>query len=289
MPHSSLAHYAQLMAALGQPQRLGVVHCLIESHPQALRLGELQKNSQLPLEPLQRALQQLMDQEFVQLQTTTTGDRRYSLNIALLEDLLAFFYAECCVRQRILDWGNVSSKKERLLAQTEIGNVEKENLANFLDTAIYERLGGKVLQVLLLARSEAERLRQMPINTAHMLLGLCLEGGNTITHRLLKRWQLNVVQIRSLLKTITLPQQFLPQAAQFTPEAITSLKFALDEATEMGDILINTEHLLVGIIREWELSRSQKRPITMAAQLLHQTGMTPDAMLTEIRSGLPTP
>ncbi|MGB0562022.1 MAG: Clp protease N-terminal domain-containing protein [Spirulinaceae cyanobacterium] len=287
MPHPSLEHYSQLMAALGQPHRLGIVHCLIEGHPQAQRLGDLQKKTQLPLAQLQQGVQHLIEQEVVQLETPTAGDRCYRLNITLLEDLLAFFYAECCVRQRILDWGNVISKKDRLLAQAEIGNVEKENLANFLDAAIYERLGGKVLQVLLLARSEAERLRQMPINTAHMLLGLCLEGGNTITHRLLKRWQLDVVQIRNLLKTITLPQQFLPEAAKFTPEAITSLKFALDEATEMGDILINTEHLLVGIIREWELSRNQKRPITMAAQLLHQTGMTPAAMLTEIRSGLP--
>lgn len=287
MSNHPLEHYANLMAALGHPQRLGIVQTLMEHHPQSMRLGELQKQHQLTLDQLQSALEQLVAQGCIQVQNTGSN-RRYQLNIGVLEDLLAFFYAECCVRQRILDWGKVNDKKDRLLTQVEINNVEQENLANFLDAAIYSRLGGKVLQVLLLARSEAERLRQMPINTAHILLGLCLEGGNTITYRLLKRWQLDVAQIRSLLKTITLPQQFLPQSAKFTPEAITSLKFALDEATEMGDILINTEHLLVGLIREWELSRSHKKPITMAAQLLHQTGMTPDDMLAEIRSGLPT-
>ncbi|NEO84031.1 MAG: hypothetical protein F6J87_07210 [Spirulina sp. SIO3F2] len=287
MSNHPLEHYANLMAALGHSLRLGIVQTLMERHPESMRLGELQKRHQLTLEQLQPALERLVAQGCIQV-NNAGGDRRYQLNIGVLEDLLAFFYAECCVRQRILDWGKVTDKKDRLRTQAEINNVEQENLANFLDAAIYGRLGGKVLQVLLLARSEAERLRQMPINTAHILLGLCLEGGNTITHRLLKRWQLDVTQIRSLLKTITLPQQFLPQSAKFTPEAITSLKFALDEATEMGDILINTEHLLVGLIREWDLSRSEKRPITMAAQLLHQTGMTPDDMLAEIRSGLPT-
>lgn len=286
MSNDSLEQYARLMATLGHPQRLSVLHQLIQCYPEPLKLSDFHNELNLPLDQLKLALKQLYTGGFIAVQAQS-NPVQYTLKIAVLEDLLAFFYAECCVRQRVLDWGKVVDKKERWQTQIELGNVEQENLANFLDTAIYARLGGKALQVLLLARSEAERCQQLPINTAHLLLGLCLEGGTPMINQLFKRWQLNVELIRALLKTVQLPKQFVRHTSMFTPEAIVSLRFALEEATEVGGILINTEHLLVGLIREWELSREAQKPITMAAQLLHQTGLTPSDLLTQLRAGMP--
>lgn len=290
MPNDPLEHYAALLATLGDPHRLQVIRCLIQQYPEWMTETELKNASVLSLETLRLALTLLRDRGLVQEQIAAdpVPAPKYTLDVSRLEDLLAFFYTECCVRQRIVDWRKITAYKERWLTQAEVNQVETENLANFLDAAIYERLGGKALQVLLLARSEAVRFNQMPINTAHILLGLCLEGGSTTTHQLLEKWRLDIVKIRTLLKTIELPDAFLKNHTGFTPNALESLNYALEEATESGYILINTEHLLVGLIREWQTSVKERKPITMAAQLFQQTGRDPKVMLAELRVNPPT-
>ncbi len=281
MQHDNVTHYADLLAALGTPARLTIVRLLVKKSPQPLSTEQLQERLKIPASILNQHLNKLRQQGILIIPDPNAATH-YTVDVNVLEDLLAFFYAECCVRQRVIDWGRVNDKKERLLTEAEVATVDQESLENVIDTAIYDRLGGKVLQALLLARTEAIRSGHQQIGAEHLLLGLILEGGGLATTAL-HQWGLNAVTMRQVLTSHHPETPDPPQHIPFSPEASHVLALALIEANESGDILISTEHILVGLIRALQESQTRNHPLSIASQFLVQLNLDPEIMLTTLQ------
>ncbi|WP_072620898.1 Clp protease N-terminal domain-containing protein [Spirulina major] len=280
MQHDNVTHYADLLAALGTPARLTIVRLLVKKSPHPLSIEQLQERLKIPASILNQHLNKLRQQGILIIPDPNAATH-YTVDVNVLEDLLAFFYAECCVRQRVIDWGRVNDKKERLLTEAEVATVDQESLENVIDTAIYDRLGGKVLQALLLARTEAIRSGHQQIGAEHLLLGLILEGSGLAT-TVLQQWGLTAFAMRQVITPhldVTEPPQHIP----FSPEASHVLTLALVEANESGDILINTEHILVGLIRALQESQTRNHPLSIASQFLVQLNLDPETMLTTLQ------
>ncbi|MEM9537912.1 MAG: metalloregulator ArsR/SmtB family transcription factor [Cyanobacteria bacterium P01_E01_bin.42] len=285
MKKDNITRYADLLAALGSTARLTIVRLLVKKHPEGMMESELQARLKIPQAKLAPHVGKLQQQGLVR-------SRRegkyvyYAIDVNILEDLLAFFYAECCVRRRVVDWSKVSEMKEEWAHENHFLEVPDEtDLENLVDTAIYDRLGGKALQVLLLARNEAARLQHNFIGTEQILLGVMGEGSGEAA-RLLKSWGMDLGQTRKLVKEFIGKGRGTGEKVPLTPKAKRVLEFSLEEAIEGGNLLINTEHILLGLIREWQNSRETEESLSVASQLLSQLSVTSKTMLEELRSHL---
>lgn len=280
MHHDNITHYADLLAALGTPARLTIVRLLVKKYPHVLTAAELQARIKIPAPILHQHLNKLCQQGVLHRGEDPVT---YGVDVNLLEDLLAFFYAECCVRQRVIDWGRVNDKKEQWLTASEVATVEQESLENFIDAPIYDRLGGKVLQALLLAQSEAIRTGHDAIEAEHLLLGLMLEGSGLATHHL-KEWGLTVLRLREAMGSPTGKES--PHDIPFSGEATTILNSALIVANESGAILINTEHILLGFLLIWQQAIAQNKPLSFICKIFQQLSIPPEVMIQKMRENL---
>ncbi len=280
MHHDNITHYADLLTALGTPARLTIVRLLVKKYPHALTAAELQARIKIPAPILHQHLNKLCQQGVLH-----RGEEpiNYEVDVNLLEDLLAFFYAECCVRQRVIDWGRVNDKKEQWLTASEVATVEQESLENFIDAPIYDRLGGKVLQALLLAQSEAIRTGHDAIEAEHLLLGLILEGSGLATHHL-KEWGLTAVRLREAIGSTAVNES--PHDIPFSGEATAILNSALIVANESGAILINTEHILLGFLLAWQQAIAQNKPLSLVCKIFQQLTIPPEVMIQTMRENL---
>lgn len=285
MKKDNITRYADLLAALGSTARLTIVRLLVKKHPQGMMEGELQARLKIPQAKLAPHLGKLQQQGLVR--SRREGKYLfYAIDVDILEDLLAFFYAECCVRHRVVDWSKVSAMKDEFVSENHFLDVPDENdLEHLIDTAIYDRLGGKALQVLLLARNEAARLQHNFIGTEQILLGLMGEGSGEAA-RLLKSWGMDLVQTRKIVKEFIGEGRGTGDKVPLTPKAKRVLEISFEEAIERGNMLINTEHILLGLIREWQTSRKQEEQLSVASRLLSQLSVNSQTMLEQLQSNL---
>ncbi|MDB9313755.1 helix-turn-helix domain-containing protein [Spirulina sp. CS-785/01] len=282
MKTNNITRYADLLAALGSPTRLTLIRLLVKKHPQGMIAGELQARLQLTPEKLRYHLEKLKQQGLIQV--NPDGDNLvYTVDVSLLEDLLAFFYAEWSVRQQIVDWDRVHEKKDAWLKDSLAAELaDPDNLEHLLPLSIYERLGGKALQVLLLARSESSRIQHNFIGTEQILLGLMREGSGNAAKSLYD-WGMQLDQARIAVQQFIGEGRGSGEEIPFTPRAQQVLHYALEEAIAGGHIIINTEHLLLGIVREWEISKQHHEPLSVASKLLSQVPVSPQEMLQHLR------
>lgn len=283
MKKDNITRYADLLAALGSTARLTIVRLLVKKHPQGMMEGELQARLKIPRAKLTPHLSKLQQQGLVR--SRQEGQYLYyAIDVDLLEDLLAFFYAECCVRRRVVDWSKVSEKRDELMTENHFLDIsEEDDLEHLIDGAIYDRLGGKSLQVLLLARQEASRLNHNFIGTEQILLGLMGEGSGEAA-RSLKSWGMDLVQTRKSVKEFIGEGRGTGEEVPLTPKAKRVLEFSLEEAIAGGHLLINTEHILLGLIREWQVSWEKEDTLSVASRLLSQLSIEAHAMIAELRS-----
>ncbi len=118
---------------------------------------------------------------------------------------------------------------------------------------IEDKFTERVRRVMFLAREEASRLQHDSIGTEHLLLGLLREGeGIAVT--VLTNIGLDLDTIRQSVENMvahtggTLTIGEIP----FTANARRVLELSVDEARQMGNNYVGTEHLLMGLIREGE-------------------------------------
>ncbi len=117
-----------------------------------------------------------------------------------------------------------------------------ESLRNFTPRA---------LQVLALARMEADRFNHNFIGTEHLLLGLLKLGQGTAVNVLRKRG-LDFEMVRADIEQQvgTGPDQKVTGPIPYTPRVKKILALAGQEARALNHTYIGTEHLLLGILRE---------------------------------------
>jgi hypothetical protein len=118
---------------------------------------------------------------------------------------------------------------------------------------VFENFTERTRKVLLLARQEAQRLDQGAIGTEHLLLGILGEGLG-VAARVLKDLQIDPARIRLELDKRMLRGALPapPGALPYTPECKRAIELAGAASEAMGQLVIGTQHLLLGLIRERE-------------------------------------
>jgi ATP-dependent Clp protease ATP-binding subunit ClpC len=103
---------------------------------------------------------------------------------------------------------------------------------------------------VVLAQEEARMLNHGYLGTEHILLGLIHEGEG-VAAKALESLGISLEGVRQQVEEIIgrgqqAPGEYLP----FTPRAKKVLELSLREAQQLGHNHIDTEHILLGLIRE---------------------------------------
>jgi ATP-dependent Clp protease ATP-binding subunit ClpC len=136
-----------------------------------------------------------------------------------------------------------------------------------------DRFTERAKNVLDLAQAAASELGHGYVGSEHILLGLSREGGG-VAAKVLRESGLESRLILDLIeKNIGRggAGEFPPQG--LTPRAKRVIELAITEANRLGHNYIGTEHLLMGILREYD---------SVAAKLILSTGVDLNRMYTEI-------
>jgi len=157
---------------------------------------------------------------------------------------------------------------------------------------LWRRFTGQAKRALRFAYEEAERVGATMVSPEHLLLGLLYED-TTVAGQLLRRMEKSLPEIRGELQRHVEWEDLrfggeIPMAAQ-TKQVIDG---AYQEARNLNDQFIGTEHLLIGLMREGS---------TLAAHVLSLFEVSADkartALLTmreeqtqeELETGIPVP
>ena len=128
----------------------------------------------------------------------------------------------------------------------------------------------RVQEVLKSARTEAERLNQNCISTEHLLLGL-VAIGNGIAYEVLHAKGIDLENLRMAIENATGSGGDLKTLGQlpYTPRVKKVLSIASIEARRLNADFVDTEHVLLALLRETE---------GVAARVLANLGVNPDDM-----------
>jgi ATP-dependent Clp protease ATP-binding subunit ClpC len=117
---------------------------------------------------------------------------------------------------------------------------------------MWQRFTERARRVVFFAQEEAGRLGENYVSTEHLLLGLVREN-DSVAARILDRMGVSLGRIRSEIeRQVTRGDGRLGQDMQLTPRAKRVIDLAYDEARQLNNNYIGTEHLLLGLIREGE-------------------------------------
>ena len=117
---------------------------------------------------------------------------------------------------------------------------------------MWQRFTERARKVVFFAQEEAGRLGENYVSTEHLLLGLVREN-DTVAARVLDRLGISLGRIRSEIeRQVAHGEGRLGQDMQLTPRAKRVIDIAYDEARQLNNNYIGTEHLLLGLIREGE-------------------------------------
>ena len=117
---------------------------------------------------------------------------------------------------------------------------------------MFERFTERARQVVTLAQEEARNLKHSYIGTEHLLLGLLREEEG-VAARVLLGVGVTVENVRARVMGIVGSGEAATHGQlPFTPRAKRVLELALREALSLGHNYIDTEHILLGLVRENE-------------------------------------
>src|SRR4051794_32891225 len=115
---------------------------------------------------------------------------------------------------------------------------------------MWQRFTERARRVVFFAQEEAARLGENYVGTEHLLLGLVREN-DSVAARILDRLGVPLQRIRSdIERQVTRGHGNLGQDMQLTPRAKRVIDLAYEEARQLNNNYIGTEHLLLGLIRE---------------------------------------
>ena len=140
---------------------------------------------------------------------------------------------------------------------------------------MWQRFTERARRVIFFAQEEAGRLGENFVTTEHLLLGLVREN-DSVAARILERMGVSLNRIRSEIeRQVTRGDGRLGQDMQLTPRAKRVIDLAYDEARQLNNNYIGTEHLLLGLIREGE---------GLAARVLAKLGVDLERTRREVMS-----
>ena len=101
-----LIRYADMFAAMGSEWRLRIIQLLLAAHPDGVVAGDIQAELGVSASNLSHHLDKLRNEDLVTVQREGTF-LRYRANALVLRQLLAFLYAECCTRSKVVKSGDL--------------------------------------------------------------------------------------------------------------------------------------------------------------------------------------
>ena len=151
------------------------------------------------------------------------------------------------------------------------------------DGDMWQRFTNPATRVIHFAQEEAKRLGMNVVGTEHILLGLVREGEG-VAARVLERLGVSLGRVRSELnRQVGASEGHAVGSTRLTlsPKAKKALEYALAEARELNPKLglldfVDTEHLLLGLIREGSSSGSK------AVRLLEGLGVDLERVRKEV-------
>lgn len=160
---------------------------------------------------------------------------------------------------------------------------------------MWQRFTERARRVVFFAQEEAAKFGENYVSTEHLLLGLVREP-DCVAARILDRMGVSLAKIRSEIeRQVSRGDGRQGQEMQLTPRAKRVIDLAYDEARNLSNNYIGTEHLLLGLIREGEgvagkvlqklgvdLDKSRKEVMNL------QDGETTTATTVKSRSKTPT-
>ena len=115
---------------------------------------------------------------------------------------------------------------------------------------MFERFTERARQVLVLAQDESRLLGHNYIGTEHLLLGLLREEEG-LAARVLDALGVTVEEVRAqVARRVGRGGEVAIGMIPFTPRAKKALELALREVRSLGQEYIDTEHILLGLVRE---------------------------------------
>lgn len=117
---------------------------------------------------------------------------------------------------------------------------------------MFERFTERARIVVVLAEEEARSLRHNYIGTEHILLGLGRQKEG-LAARVLESLNITVERVRAEVVQVVGPGEEASTGwIPFTAGAKEVLELAAGEATSLGRKLVDTEHILLGLLEEKE-------------------------------------
>lgn len=117
---------------------------------------------------------------------------------------------------------------------------------------MWQRFTERARRVVFYAQEEAERLCQNDVNTEHLLLGLVRES-DSVAARVFEQMGVSLAAIRAQVdKQAPRGSGRVGDEMQLHPRTKRVIDLAYDEARNLNNNYIGTEHLLLGLLREGE-------------------------------------
>jgi ATP-dependent Clp protease ATP-binding subunit ClpA len=117
---------------------------------------------------------------------------------------------------------------------------------------VFERFTRRARRVLVLAQEEARLFGHRFIGPEHILLGL-IEEEEGLAAKTLRSLGASIDVVREKVQEMLgVGTAVPPGSPPFTPRAIELLELASRESLQLGHKTIDTEHLLLGLLREGE-------------------------------------
>jgi ArsR family transcriptional regulator len=96
-----ITRYADMFTAMGAEARLRIMRLLLSAHPQGMIVGEIQAELGIPNSTLSHHLEKLRSKSLVQVRRQGSF-LWYTADTEALQEILTFFYAECCTRNKAI-------------------------------------------------------------------------------------------------------------------------------------------------------------------------------------------
>lgn len=139
---------------------------------------------------------------------------------------------------------------------------------------MFENLSNRAMQVLAHAKKEADKLAQSVIDTEHILLGLFNEKTGIAATIFMKR-NINISSIVMRINTSDMGGIRLRKGnLNYSPDVMKVLKYASEEAKGMNKEIVDTEHILLGLVRETD---------SHAGKILSRLGFDAETLRKDIR------
>lgn len=114
----------------------------------------------------------------------------------------------------------------------------------------FERYTDRAKRVILHAHYEAAQHGSLQVESVHILLGLAREEWDIVNSFLGQRWSGESFRQEIEANTTIRPRSSTSNDIPFSDECRSILTYALEEAEQRKSIRVDSEHLLLGLLRE---------------------------------------